>query len=45
MVDETCLGFDPEYLEVKDEVSDLPDILIFWCLDDRMNKLIDKQLK
>ena len=28
MVDETCLGFDPEYLEVKDEVSDLPDILL-----------------
>ena len=42
MVDETCLGFDPEYLEVKDDVSDLFDILISWCLNDRMDKLFDK---
>lgn len=42
MVDETCLGFDPEYLEVKDDVSDLFDVLISWCLNDRMDKLFDK---
>ena len=42
MVDETCLGFDPEYLEVKDDVSDLFDILISWCLNDRMDKLLGK---